>query len=112
MGVVDQHHEVGDGELQLMHPQSSGLVAGREVKPAAEVEEDVGGLADDELAGLEERRRKRWTRAASTLDEFHHGGNAAPSPPAPHLDIIGARLPPPPAAQPAAARGPPPAIKL
>src|SRR5262245_25994749 len=92
MGVVDQHHEVGDGELQLMHPQSSGLVAGREVKPAAEVEEDVGGLADDELAGLEERRRKRWTRAASTLDEFHHGGNAALAAPARHVDIVGARL--------------------
>jgi hypothetical protein len=42
-----------------MHPQPSGLVAGREAEPPAEVEQDVGGLADDELAGLEERRRKR-----------------------------------------------------
>src|SRR5499427_2094225 len=92
MGVVDQHHEVSDGELQLMHPQPSGLVAGREAEPPAEVEEDVGGLADDELAGLEERRRKRRTRAASTLDEFHHRGNAALAGPTRHVDVVGARL--------------------
>src|SRR5262249_46927199 len=84
--------EVGDGELQLMHPQPSGLVAGREAEPPAEVEEDVGGLADDELAGLEERRRKRRTRAASAFDEFHHRGNAALAGPARHVDVVGARL--------------------
>src|SRR5262249_52750436 len=52
----------------------------------------VGGLGDDELAGLEERRRKWRTRAASTLDEFHHRGNAALAGPARHVDIVGARL--------------------
>jgi len=92
MGVVDQRHEVGDGELQLMHPQPSGLVAGREAQPPAEIKQDVGGLADDELAGLEERRRKRRTCAASGLDEFHHRGNAALAGPARHVDVVGARL--------------------
>src|SRR6516165_8579007 len=92
MGVVDQHHEVGDGELQLMHPQPSGLVAGREAEPPAEVKQDVGGLADDELAGLQKRRRKRRTRAASGLDEFHHRGNAALAGPARHVDIVCARV--------------------
>src|SRR5215471_11314797 len=92
MSIVDQHHEVGDGELQLMHPQPSGLVARREAEPPAEIKQDVGGLADDELARLEERRRKGRTRAASALDEFHHRGNAALAAPARHVDVVGARL--------------------
>src|ERR1700756_3713323 len=75
-----------------MHPQPSGLVARRKAEPPAEIKQDVGGLADDELAGLEERRRKRRTRAASALDEFHHRGNAALAGPARHVDVVGARL--------------------
>src|SRR5262249_56086455 len=69
-----------------------GRGGGGRAGAAAEVEEDVGGLADDELAGLEERRRKRRTRVASTFDEFHHRGNAALAGPARHVDVVGARL--------------------
>src|SRR5262249_51858063 len=53
--------------------------------------------------GLEERGRKRRTRAASTLDEFHHGGGAALAAPARPVDIGGAPPPPRPADEPAAA---------
>src|SRR5262249_14075621 len=60
--------------------------------PPAEKKQDVGGLADDPLARLEERWRKRRMRAASALDEFHHRGNAALAAPARHVDVVGARL--------------------
>src|SRR4051794_20092215 len=48
MGVVNQHHQIGDGELQLMHPQPPGLVPGRQPELPAKIEQDVRGLADDE----------------------------------------------------------------
>src|SRR5215211_3998951 len=59
MRVVDLDHEVGDGELQLMRPQPSRFVAWRQPKPRAEIKQDIGGLGDDELAGLEEWWRER-----------------------------------------------------
>ncbi len=59
VGVVDLDDEVGDRELQLVRPQPHGLVARREPMARAEKEQDVRGLADDELAALEERRRER-----------------------------------------------------
>src|SRR3954471_17195892 len=59
MGVVDQHHQIGDGELQLMHPQPPPLVAGGKPEPSAEIEQDVRGLADEEFAGAQERRCER-----------------------------------------------------
>src|SRR5262249_57942682 len=73
-------------------PGAPARGGGARPAPPAEVKQDVGGLGDDELAGLEERRRKRRTRAASTLDECHHRGNAALAGPARHVDVVGARL--------------------
>src|SRR6266545_4229216 len=64
----------------------------RPAEPRAEIEEDVGGLRDDELAGLEKRRRKRRARDAPPIDQLHHGGNAALASPARHVDIVGACL--------------------
>src|SRR6476620_6619220 len=64
MGVVDQHHQIGDGELQLMHPQPPRLVAGRKPEPPAEIEQDVRGLADEKLADAQERRGERRARDA------------------------------------------------
>jgi hypothetical protein len=75
-----------------VQPQPSGLVARRKAEARAEVEEDIGGLRDHELAGLEKRRRKRRPRNASPLDQLHHRGNAALAGPARHIDIVGARL--------------------
>src|SRR6266508_4159016 len=75
-----------------MHPQPSGLLARRKAEPCAQVEEDIGGLRDDKLAGLEERRRKRRARDASPFDQLHHGGNATLASPARHVDIVGAGL--------------------
>src|SRR5262245_2051063 len=92
MGVVDLDHEVGDGKLQLMGPQASGLVAGNKPKPWAEVEQDVRGLGDDELAGLEERRRERGTLRARVVEQLLHRGYAAFAGTARHVDVVGARL--------------------
>ncbi len=46
-------HEIGDGELQLISPQSAGFVA-REDQTRPEIEQDIRGLRDDELADLED----------------------------------------------------------
>ena len=75
-----------------MHPQPPRLVARRKPEAPAEIEQDVGGLADDELAGLEERRRERRARDARAVDELHHRRHAALAAPARHVDIVGARL--------------------
>jgi hypothetical protein len=92
MGVVDERDQVGDGELQLVHPQPSGLPTRRKAEPSAQVEQDVGGLCDHEWAGLEERRRKRRAFDAPAVDQAHHRGNTALAWPARHVDIVGARL--------------------
>ena len=92
MAVVDMHDEIGDGELQLMRPQSSRLVARREVQARAEVKQDIRGLRDDDLAGLEKRRRIGRPRAALVLEQFHHRRHAAPPRPARDVDVIGAGL--------------------
>src|SRR5262249_8213674 len=69
MGIVNLGGEVSDGELQLMQPQPRGLVARRKRKPRAEIKEDIGGLADDELAGLQERRRVGRALDAFAVEE-------------------------------------------
>ena len=56
--VVRLDHEVGDGELDLVGPEPTGLGLRREAVALAEIEEDVGALADDALAVDQERRRK------------------------------------------------------
>src|SRR6202020_1661513 len=55
-----------------------------------EIEQDVRGLGDDELAGFEVRRREWRPRAALIVDEFHHRRRAAFALAARHIDIIGA----------------------
>ena len=72
---MDLRHEVGDGELQLVHPQFAGLCLRRQPMATAEIEQDVCGLGDHQLAGLQERRRKR-RRALARLRHPHHFGHA------------------------------------
>src|SRR5262249_46415052 len=76
-----------DRELQLVGPQPHGFVAGREPVACAEKEKDVRGLADDELAALEERRRERRMLDAFAVEKGHHCGHAAPAWLACHVDI-------------------------
>src|SRR5262245_62480512 len=56
MGVMDLLDKVRDRELQLMRPQAAGLIGGRPAVMGAEIHEDVGGLADYQVASLEKRR--------------------------------------------------------
>ena len=49
-----------------MHPQPPGFRLRRQTMARSEIEQDIGGLADHELAGFEKRRRK-WRRAACAL---------------------------------------------
>ena len=76
MGIVDLQHEIGDRELQLVHPQPSRLGPGRKGVAPAEIEQDVGGLPDHELAGFQERRRK-GRRFLARLHYPHHRIRAA-----------------------------------
>ena len=71
MAIVNFDDEIGERELQLMRPQPAGFRARREIVPLAEEQQDIGGLADDELAGLEERRREQVDAAtARPLSSF------------------------------------------
>jgi hypothetical protein len=47
---MDLDHQIGDGELQLVRPQATRLVPGREPEPRPEIKQDVCGLSDDELS--------------------------------------------------------------
>src|SRR3954468_22956324 len=76
MGVMDLDHEIGDRELQLMHPELRGLGLRHKAMAATQIEQDVGDLREHELAGSEEWRRKRW-RAGLRLQQFRHRSHAA-----------------------------------
>ena len=88
MGVVNFQNEVGDGQLKLMHPQSSRFRLRREPMTGAEIEQNVGGLPDHELSGFEERRREG--RRTALRHHLHHRRRAASA--ARDIGIIGARL--------------------
>lgn len=46
MGVVNFQHEIGDRELQLMHPQPACFRLRRQTMPRSQIKQDVGGLPD------------------------------------------------------------------
>ena len=56
MGVVDLIDKVGHRQLQLMGLQAARLIGRRQTVMCAEIEQDVCGLADNEIAGFEKRR--------------------------------------------------------
>src|SRR5262249_43832556 len=89
VGVVDLLHEVRNRKLELVGPKPSGLVFRRETVPRAEIEQDVGGLGDQELAGLEERRRKRRMVLPFA---FEHRNDRVVAALARDVDIVSARL--------------------
>ncbi len=53
VAVVNFAEQVGNGQLQLVSPASSGRVGGRQAQPRSEKLQDVGRLADQLPAGLE-----------------------------------------------------------
>src|SRR5215213_4479423 len=89
MRVVDLHHEIRDGELQLMRPQPSRLVLRSKTKPRPKIKQDIRGLCDDQLARLEDWRGERWMLLAFALDQLlDHVITAL----ARHIDVIGTCL--------------------
>ena len=48
--IVSLSNQVGDGELDLMHPEPLNRVFGSQCVAIAEIEQDGGGLADDNVS--------------------------------------------------------------
>src|SRR5690242_11607029 len=72
VGVVNLVHKIGDRELQLVGPQPARLVRRRQAVMSAEIEQNVGGLADDQLLRLQEGRRERQMLDALAAEQAHH----------------------------------------
>src|SRR3977135_2325226 len=77
MRVVGLPDEIGDGELDLVDPKPLRLVFRSEVVAVAEIEQDGGGLADQDISVLQERRRKRRIGDVVSLQKSHEGRLAA-----------------------------------
>src|SRR5205807_462986 len=93
MGVVALDHEVSDRKLQLVGPQPPRFAPRRKSMTHSEEQQDVRGLADNELAGLEKRRRKRRMLDPVAVEESHHRWHAAaPARLARQIDIVRAGL--------------------
>jgi hypothetical protein len=90
MRVVGFDHEIRDGELKLIDPQPPGVAFRRKPVTSAEEGEDVRGLADQQIARLQERRRKRRMSGRLSphqLFQFRHAALAARD-----IDIVRARF--------------------
>jgi len=74
--------------LQLVHPQAARVGARRQAVLLAQVEQDVGHLADDQLAGLQEGRRE----GRIFLDVERRHQQVDPAFAARHVDVVGARF--------------------
>ena len=66
--VVRLGHRIGDGQLQLVRPEPVGLADAREPEARPEVQQDRGGLADDDVAIDQEGRRERGTRVVRIVE--------------------------------------------
>ncbi len=71
MRVVGLPDEIGDGELDLVDPKPLCLVSRSEAVAVAEIKQDCGGLADQDISVLQERRRKRWMGDVVSLQKSH-----------------------------------------
>ena len=88
--VVDFDQEVGDGQLKLVHPQPAGFALRRKTVMRAQKEQDIRGLAEEQLAGLQKGRRKGRVLGRSRLHEHLHLLHAAFA--SRDIDIIRSRL--------------------
>ena len=57
--------------------RTAGFVFRRESFMLAEIQQNVGGLADQQFAGFQERRRERRMRDAAAVQHFQHRRRAA-----------------------------------
>src|SRR5260221_2493689 len=80
MRVVRFGDQVGDGELQLVHPQPARGIARREPVAFAEEKEDVRGLPDELPPRFQERRREGRPRDVVAFEIFLDGALAAALP--------------------------------
>ena len=88
MGIVHLGDQIGDGQLQLMGPKTPRLARRRQSVPAAEEEQDVGGLADHQLAGLEEGRCERRFMEPPAVHQAQHAVQVASR----HIDVVRTRF--------------------
>jgi hypothetical protein len=77
MRVVGLSDEIGDGELNLMDPKPLCFVSRSEVVTVAEIKQDGGGLANQDISIPQERRRKRRIGDVVSLQKSHEGLLAA-----------------------------------
>ena len=89
MGVVRLDDQIGDGELDLVGPQLSGFRLRRQPEAFAEIEQDIGRLADDPLAIAQEGRGEGGRGDVRAVPQAHQFAGAAL---ARHVDIVGAGL--------------------
>src|SRR5258705_3873617 len=59
MRVVNLRYKIGNRELQLVDPDPTRFVSRREAMARPQVQQDIGGLADDALSRFKERWRIR-----------------------------------------------------
>ena len=90
MGVVDLVDEIGDRQLQLVRPQPAGLGRRRQAVLRAEIQQDVGGLADQHVAAFRKGGAKGGRLDLLAASSAHHLGFAARL--AGDIDVIGAGL--------------------
>jgi hypothetical protein len=82
--------EIGDRQLQLMRPQPAGLGRRRQAKLTPEIEQDVGGLPDQQRPCLQKGWSKGRTGDLFAIEQAHHLGFTARL--SGDIDIVGAGL--------------------
>ena len=90
MDVVNFADEIGDGQLQPVCLEPSGFVLRRQPKPAAEIEQDIGDMGDDDIAVLQEGRCEGRESRRLVFHHRHHPPHAAVR--AGDVDVVGTRL--------------------
>src|SRR6185295_741366 len=93
MSMLNLHHQIGNGELNLMYPEALAFIIRRKAEPRPEVVQDVGSLADYKITMLEKRWRELRMLDIGSLqvrnDRIWPQARAAP---ACDIDVIGTRL--------------------
>ena len=85
MGVMRLGYQIGDRQLQLIHPKTARLVVWCQPEARAEKQQDVRSLRNHLLAGLQEWRRERRIRHLRAVEEMHHRRHRM----AGNVDIVG-----------------------
>src|SRR5688572_14406114 len=78
---------IGDRQLQLMCPKPALFALRYETQPRPKELENVGGLRNQEIAGSQKWRSKRWMFQRRVFKEFHDPGTSEVRI-ARHVDII------------------------